>query len=73
MIKFVEKKLWRMLDECGGDGCFIRSISSLYNGSRACVTLGSRVGEYFEVRRGLRQKCVMSPWLFKIFFDRLVS
>ena len=31
-----------------------------------------RVGEYFEVRRGLRQECVISPWLFNIFFDRVV-
>ena len=45
---------------------------SLYNGNRTCVGLGSRLGEYFEVRRGLRQACVMSPWLFNIFLDRVV-
>ena len=41
-------------------------MSSLYNGRRACLRLGSRLGEYFELRRGLRQGCVMSPWLFNI-------
>ena len=30
------------------------------------------MGKYFEVRRELRQVCVMSPWFFNIFFDRLV-
>ena len=25
-----------------------------------------------EVKRGLRQEYVMSPWLFNIFFDRVV-
>ena len=65
--KVCREALWRMLHECGVDGYLIRSMSSLYNISRACVRLGSRVGEYFEVRMGLRQGCVMSPWLFIIF------
>ena len=52
--KVCREELWRVLHECGVDGYLIRSMSSLYNGSRACVRLGSRVGEYFEVRRGLR-------------------
>ena len=29
--------------------------------------------EYFEVRRGLRQRNVMSPWVFNIFLDRVVG
>ena len=61
-----------MVHECGVDGYLIRIMSSLYNGSRACVRLGSRVGEYFEVRRGLRQGFVMSPWLYNLLFDRVV-
>ena len=36
--------------ECRVDRYLIRSMSSLYNGSRVCMRLGSRVGEYFEVR-----------------------
>ena len=47
-------------------------MSSLYNESRAYVRLGNRLGEYFEVMRGLRQECVISAWLFNILFDRVV-
>ena len=46
--------LWRVLHKCGVDGPLIRSMGILYDGSRACVRLGRRVGEYFEVRKGLR-------------------
>ena len=58
-----------MLHECGVDGYLIRSISSLYDGSRECVRLGSRVVKHFEVRRRLRQRCVISQWLFNIFLQ----
>ena len=70
--KFCRETLWRVLHECGVDGYLIRSMSSLYNGSRACVRLDSRAGEYFELSRGLRKGCVMSPWPFNIFLDMLV-
>ena len=35
------------------------------------MKLGCRVGE-FEVRRMLRQGCVMSLWLYNISFDSVV-
>ena len=66
--KVCREALWRVLYECGVDGYLTRSMRSLYNGSRACVRLGSRVREHFEVRRGMGQGCVMSPWLFNIFW-----
>ena len=52
------------LHECELEGYLMRSVSNLYNGSRACMRSSSRVGEYFEVRRRLRQGCVMFTWLF---------
>ena len=48
-------------------------MSSLHNGSKVYVRLGSGVGEHFEVRRGLRQGCIMSLWLLNIFVvDKVV-
>ena len=35
--KVCKEDLWRVLHECGVDGYLIRSINSLYNGSRAYV------------------------------------
>ena len=70
--KVCREEVWKVLHEYEVDGYFVRSMSCLYNESRIYVRLGSRVGEYFEVRRGLIQGCAMSSWLFKIFFDRIV-
>ena len=36
-------------------------MSSLYNGSRACVRLG-RLKEYYEVKRGLRQEAASAVY-----------
>ena len=31
-----------------------------------------RKGNFFEVKVGLRQGCVMSPWLFNVYMDSVV-
>ena len=45
--------MWRVLHECGVDEYLIRSMSSLYNGCRACVWLGSRVDGIFRGKKGV--------------------
>ena len=47
-------------------------VKSLYVGSKACVKVGNEVSEWFPVRVGLRQGCVMSPWLFNLYIDGVV-
>ncbi len=34
-----------------------------------CVRVGGKFSESFTVEVGVRQGCVMSPWLFNIFMD----
>ena len=36
---------------------------------RACVRVGNDVSEWFPVNVGLKQGCVMSPWLFNVNID----
>ena len=40
--------------------------------NKECVRVGGKVSESFEVKMGLRQGCVMSPWLFNMFMDGVV-
>ena len=37
-----------------------------------CVTVGNDVSDWSEVKIGLRQGCVMSPWLFNVYMDGVV-
>ena len=45
---------------------------SFYDEGRACVRVGNMVSESFVVKMGLRQGCVMSPWMFNMFMDGVV-
>ena len=47
-------------------------MQSFYKDSRACVRVGNDVSESFPVNVGLRQGCVMSPWLFHLYMDGVV-
>ena len=42
---------------------WLKAVRSFYVGSKACVRVGEQMSEWFPVRVGLRQGCVMSPWL----------
>ena len=41
--------------------------------SEACVRVCREEGEWFRVGVGLRQGCVMSPWLFNVFMDGVMK
>ena len=47
-------------------------MKSLYVGSKACVRVGNKVSEWFPVRVGPRQGCVMSSRMFNLYIDGLV-
>ncbi len=50
-------------------GKLLSAIKSFYEEASACVKTSGETSEHFEVRVGLRQGCVMSPWLFNIYMD----
>ena len=54
------------------NGQLLKAVQSLYTGSEACVRVCREESEWFEVGVGLRQGCVMSPWIFNLFMDRVM-
>ncbi|MBD5001258.1 hypothetical protein GUF49_06805, partial [Xanthomonas citri pv. citri] len=70
--KVDREALWRVLRLYGVGGKLLKAVQSFYVDSRACVRLGSEVSVWFTVKVGLRQGCVMSPWLFNLFMDGVV-
>lgn len=56
----------------GIGGRLLSAVKSFYRNSRASVRVGKGESDWFEVNMGLRQGCVMSPWLFNMYMDGVV-
>ena len=48
-------------------------MQSLYEQGQARVQVAGKESCPFQVWKGVRQGCPLSPWLFNIFIDRIVS
>ncbi len=60
--------LWDGLKTYGVGGKLL-SAKSFYEKAPARVKISGETSEHFEIKVGLRQGCVMSPWLFNIYMD----
>ncbi len=61
--------LWEVLKIYGMEGKLLSAIKSVYGEASACVKIRGETSEHFEIKVGLRQGCVMPPWLFNIYMD----
>ena len=64
--------LWTIVKMYGVNEKLVKAMQSFYSGSKACVRVGRKESEWFDVKVGLRQGCVMSPWLFNLYADGVV-
>ena len=67
------ERQWYVLSMYGINGQLLKVVQSLYEKSEACVRVCREEGEWFEVGVGLRQWCVMSPWLFNLLMDAVMK
>ena len=66
--------MWQMLRVYGVEGKLLKAVKGFYINSRAYVRMGKDASEWSPVNVGLRQGCVMSPWLLMyilmVWFER---
>ena len=60
------EKLWITMLDMGYPVHLVQILSNLYKKQRAAVTVAGVVSQWFKVKKGIRQGCVLSPYLFNI-------
>ena len=61
------KKLWKILKEMGIPGHVTCLLRNLYGGQEATVRTGHGTTDWFQIGKGVRQDCILSPCLFNLY------
>lgn len=64
--------LWTVLERYGVPRKLRSLIKALYHKTDAAVRVNGELTEWFEVKTGLRQGCLLSPALFNVYIDFVV-
>ena len=60
-------KLWKILKDMGISDHLIRLLRNLYAGQEATVRTGHGTTDWFQIGKGVRQGCILSPFLFNFY------
>ena len=66
-------KMWRCLEQLGVNGKYLRFLKALYQDSSCRVRVHDKLSKEFCVGTGLRQGCVLSPLLFSLYINGVVT
>ena len=56
-----------------GNANLVRTIEQLYNKATIAIQMNSSTREWFRTTVGVRQGCRLSPTLFNIFLERIMT
>ena len=67
------KLLWYVLMKNGITGKFLQVIQSMYSQLQSCVKTNNGLSEYFDCIVGTKQGCMISPFMFILFINELIT
>ena len=65
-------KLWKILKETGIPDHVTCLLSNLYAGQGATVRTGHGITNWFQIGKGVRQGCILSPCLFNLYAEYIM-
>ena len=66
-------KLWKILKELGIPNHLTRLLRNLYAGQQAVVRTEHGTTDWFQIGKGVRQGCILSPCLFKLYAEYITQ
>ena len=65
-------KLWKILKEMRILDLLTFLLRNLYAGQEATVRTGHETTDWFQIRKGVRQGCILSPCLFILYAEYIM-
>ena len=65
-------KLWKILKEMGIPDHLACLLRNLYAGQEATVRNGHGTTDWFQIGKGIRQGCILSPCLFNFYVEYII-
>ena len=65
-------KLWKILKEMRIPDHLTCLLRSLYSGQEATVRTGHGTTDWFQIGKGVRQGCILSPCLFNFYAEYIM-
>ena len=66
-------KLWKILKEVGIPEYLTCLLRSLYSGQEATVRTEHATMDWFQIGKGVRQGCILSPCLFNLYAEYIMQ
>ena len=66
-------KLWKILQEMGIPDRFACFLRTLYAGQETTGRTGHVTTDWFQIRKGVHQGCILSPCLFNLHAENIVQ
>ena len=63
---------WKILEEMGMPDYLTCSLRNLYAGQEATVRTGHGTTDWFQIGKGVRQGCILSPCLFNLYAEYIM-
>ena len=64
---------WKVLQEMGIPDHLTCLLRNLYAGQEATVRTGLGTTYWFQIRKGIRQSCILSPCLFNLYAEYIMQ
>jgi len=69
----IHNKLWKILKEMGISDHLTCLLRNLYAGQEAIVRTWHGTMDWFQIGKGVRQGCILSPCLFNLYEDYIMQ
>ena len=66
-------KLWKIILEMGIPDHLTWLLRNLYAGQEATVRTGHETTDWFQIRKGVRRGCILSPCLFNLYAEHIMQ